>query len=128
LRWISPAAYKDIYRGETLKRSVPGGGGGGGPPPAPPQASLGRGKASWPRCAPAQASRRRASASLANLAAFFRIWITNSTHISDVWPCRLLRIMTKRQSSSLRIRTTSQQPRCVCRAIRLSLTTLNVVF
>jgi hypothetical protein len=39
-RWISPAAYKDIYRGETLKRS---------------------------------------SASLANLAAFFRIWITNST-------------------------------------------------
>jgi hypothetical protein len=23
LRWISPAAYKDIYRGETLKRSVP---------------------------------------------------------------------------------------------------------
>jgi hypothetical protein len=30
--------------------------------------------------APAQASRRRASASLANLAAFFRIWITNSTN------------------------------------------------
>jgi hypothetical protein len=25
LRWISPAAYKDIYRGETLKRSVPRG-------------------------------------------------------------------------------------------------------
>jgi hypothetical protein len=28
-----------------------------------------------------QASRRRASASLVNLAAFFRIWITNSTEI-----------------------------------------------
>jgi hypothetical protein len=31
------------------------------------------------RYALAQASRRWASASLANLAAFFRIWITNST-------------------------------------------------
>jgi hypothetical protein len=62
--WRSSTDYKWIYRGEILM---------------------------WVGNDPAQVSRQRASASLVNLTAFFRIWITHSTEMlvhpldGDTW-------------------------------------------